>query len=443
MTTALTTLQTAQLPAFLQGSSELLALNDSALGGIKGGSFPRISIKGAKFFIVDKSAEQERVLITAQQADGTALPAMALDSVILAANPGLSKKFYDGAFDPDDADKEPDCQSDDGITPSSHITSPVHTHCATCPKNAWGSKVNEQNGKESKACSDSKQLVIVPSADLKYKALGLGVTASALKEYGAYVRTLSARKIPIVGVVTRITFDPEASYPKLQFTFLRFLTAEEFAIVQERIASDEVKNIVTPQRVVSIQPAPAATPPVQASVSMPDPTQHNLAAAVQAAAQAAVANAAVTPVDKNAAEAASKVIAFPGTTSAPPAAAPAAQGGFGTSPAPAGGADAKQPKGRTKKTEQPGAGVDAAVVAAAAATAGLPDINTIPEPFKAAIIASGGLSSVAGAAIYAAMPKAAPAAPVQPATTFANAGTATVASGGDLNAQLTALLGKK
>lgn len=452
MTTALATLQNTQLPAHLQGASaQALALNDDALGGIKSGGVPSISIKGAKFHIKDPAAENpfQTVMVNV---NGAMMPAPYLDLVVIAANPALSKKFYDGPYDDSADDKSPDCSSENGVTPDAHITSPVSTNCALCPKNAWGSKITPQ-GKETKACSDSKRLVIIPSAALDFKALALDITPAALKEYGAYVRTLSARNIPIIGVVTRVTFDPTASFPKLQFDFQRFLSAEEFAQVQSRIDSDEVRNIVAPKRVVPIQPAL----PTPAGVTLPDPTAHNMSAAISAAAANAANNAPVTEVDKNAATAAAQVIQFPGTAPATPAPAapaqqPAAASGmvFGQTPA----EPAKRGRGRPAKTQEPAApaaaaqGVDAVTAAAAAATVAAPfDINTVPEPYKAAIIAAGGPSSVGGQAIYAAVPKAvAPTPPVvqaQPTAFATPAPNTTVASGPDLATALGNLLGKK
>jgi hypothetical protein len=446
MTTALATLQNTQLPAHLQGASaQSLALNDAALGGIKSGGFPSISIKGAKFHIKDPAAENPFVTIMVTMQDGvTQMPAPYLDLVVIAANPALSKKFYDGPYDDSADDKSPDCSSEDGLAPDAHITSPVSASCALCPKNAWGSKITPQ-GKETKACSDSKRLVIIPSAALDFKALALDITPAALKEYGAYVRTLSARNIPIIGVVTRVTFDPTAAFPKLKFDFQRFLSAEEFTQVQARIDSDEVRNIVAPKRVVPIQPAL----PAPAGVTLPDPTAHNMSAAISAAAQNAANNAPVTEVDKNAATAAAQVIQFPGAAPATPAAQPAAPaaGGmvFGQTPA----EPAKRGRGRPAKTQEaPAPAVDAVTAAAAAVTVAAPfDINTVPEPYKAAIIAAGGPSSVGGAAIYAAVPKAvAPTPPVvqaQPTAFATPAPNTTVASGPDLATALGNLLGKK
>lgn len=447
MSTALTTLQNTALPAHLQAAgSQYLALNDSALGGINSGGFPSISIKGSKFHILDKSADPPVQTIMAMF-NGSPMPAPYLDAVVIAANPALSKKFYEGKFDPDAEDKSPTCSSEDGIRPDAHITNPVNAACATCPKNAWGSKINEANGKEGKACSDFKRLVIVPSDNLEFKAMALDVTPAAIKEYGAYVRTLSARNVPIIGVITRLTFDTTASFPKLQFDFQGFLAPEQFEVVKGRIDSDEVRAIISPKR-------PAAQPALPAP-TMPQPTTHNLSAAVTAAAAAAVAGTPMTPVDLNAAQAASNVVHLhPAAPTMQPTAAGTVTFGVAT-PAPA--AEAKKPRGRPRNPEPaqtpPVDAVTAAAAASVNASLGLPDINAVPEPFKGAIVASGGLGSVGGDAVYSAYLATVKATTAVNATPpAANAGVSFVtpppgstvaATGGDLNAALAQLLAKK
>jgi len=281
----------AQLPAFLQTAEALqdaAKFNDQASGGIKAGGFPRISTKGGKFFIVDASAPEPRRLIT----DSNNLPINFLDVIILGAAAGVSKLFYAGKY-VEGSDAEPDCSSDSGALPDPHIQRPVHVNCAQCPNNQWGSKISE-TGSEIKACGDSKRIVVIPAMDLAFKALAFSIPASALKEWGAFVRTLNraGNPIPVYGVVTRITFDPKVSYPKPLFTFQRLVSAEEYAVINERRHSDEVKNIENPIRsappavpllaaptapiipIVPVQPAVAAAPvaqPQPAPVAAPAP----------------------------------------------------------------------------------------------------------------------------------------------------------------------------
>lgn len=264
-----------QLPAHLQtaeAAAAIAAYNAAAAGGIKLGGFPRISIKGSKFHIVEGG---ETTTIMAPAAPGQPqLPMMILEAVILSANPQLSKTYYEGDYQPGD-DKEPTCSADNGIVPDAHIAAPQHSNCAACPKNQWGSKQSKISGKDIKACSDTKRLAIVPAANLAYKALGLSVTPSSLGDWGKYVKALSERNIPVNAIVTNITFDATASHPKLLFSFNRVLSAEEYAKVVERAKGDDVKNIVSPVRQITVPvpqlPRPVAAPVAPATPAAPPP----------------------------------------------------------------------------------------------------------------------------------------------------------------------------
>jgi hypothetical protein len=193
---------------------------------------------------------------------------MILESVIVSANPQLSKTYYAGEYQPGD-DKEPDCSADNGTVPDSHIVNKQSPTCATCQQNQWGSKISKTTGKDVKACSDTKRLALLPAADLKFEALGLSIPPASLGDWGKYVKALSERNIPVNAIVTNITFDATASYPKLLFSFNRVLTAVEYATVAERAQGDDVKNIVSPVRQIALPqlavptPAPAAPPHTQ------------------------------------------------------------------------------------------------------------------------------------------------------------------------------------
>lgn len=279
-----------QLPAHLQGADAAAAIakyNAEAAGGIKIGGFPRISIKGSKFHIKEGGETTTIMAPLAVGPDGNplpgqvAVPLMALEAVIVGANPAVSKTYYPGEYAPGD-DKEPTCSADDGVTPDAHIVEPQSSACATCPQNQWGSKVSKMTGKDVKACQDNKRLAILSARDLTYKALGINVTPSALNDWGRYVSALSERNIPVNAVVTNITFDATVSHPKNLFTFGRMLTAEEYAKVQERAKGDDVKAITTPLRQAPVPrlaapaaaptPAPATPPPAQVPPPAAPPT---------------------------------------------------------------------------------------------------------------------------------------------------------------------------
>lgn len=270
----------SQLPAFLQtpeAIAEAERFNAAVSGGITSGGFPQLTLGGGKFHIEDSSVEPRKQLVTYDQG-GVAVPAMQLEMVIVGGNPFLSKVFYLKDWQEGDS-AEPDCSSDNSITPDAHIASPQSAACATCRQNEWGSKVNKTTGKEAKACSDSKRLVLLSVHNLDFKALGLKVPAASLKEFGAYVRTLDRPgiSIPLNAVVTRLMFDPTVTFPKLKFSFVRMLTEAEYRKVVERSTSEEVKRIETPARAARSLPqlaAPQAAPqqaPAPAALPAPAP----------------------------------------------------------------------------------------------------------------------------------------------------------------------------
>lgn len=264
MSNALTTVP-AQLPAYLQKfRDQTKGINDGAIGGIKAVSWPRINIGGSKFSIV---RDGEKTLI----ADPTnpQLPKMQLELVVVGHNPAVNKIFYDGAWQEGDSD-EPDCSSDDGVRPDGHIASPQSSACATCPKNQWGSKINDQ-GKQIKACSDNKRLVVVPIHDLQSEALELTIKPSSLKEWANYVRGLSSRGIDVSTCVTNVFFDPAVTYPKLLFQFGRFLTEAELAIAVARMDDETVKVIAMPRTTRPAAPVPAQSAPSVAPQPAPAP----------------------------------------------------------------------------------------------------------------------------------------------------------------------------
>ena len=220
-----------KVPAHLAGRiGQPSALAQALGGGIGSGeSIPRISLKGARFRI--KEGENETVL------DSTTL-----DIVIVGANPRLSKTWYAKAWTPDAEPSAPDCFSLDGISPSTDSTDPQNDLCATCPHNAWGSKVTPM-GQKVKACSDLKRLAVVAADDPTGPIYLLQVTPAALKGLNQYQRELAMRGIAPEIVKTRISFDTDASFPKLNFGFGGFLDEAAMEAVDALFGSTEVKTI--------------------------------------------------------------------------------------------------------------------------------------------------------------------------------------------------------
>jgi hypothetical protein len=238
------------------------------MGGISGGgeSFPRISIKGGRFRIVEGGNE-------------TVLDTLALDVIIVGANPNLSKTWYAKAWTPDSEPASPDCFSLTGISPDPSSTSPQNDLCASCPQNAWGSKVTPQ-GQQIKACSDQKRLAVVAADDPTGPVYLLQVTPAALKGLNAYQKELALRGIAPEITKTRITFDTDASFPKLKFGFGGFNEADQQAAVDQLFGTAEIKEITgetlrnpVPVPQIASAPAPVAPKPavVQAVAPAPEP----------------------------------------------------------------------------------------------------------------------------------------------------------------------------
>lgn len=257
MSTAIT-LANAQIPAHIAARiGQVSSLASSIASGLATGeSFPRISLKGSRFRIVEGKTE-------------TVLEQTKLNVVVVGANPRLSKTFYAKQWDPNDEATGPDCFSLDGIGPDASVSKPENHTCAGCPKNAWGSKISA-TGQEVKACSDQKRLAIVAAEDPEGPVYLLQVTPAALKGLNQYQKELSVRGIPPEVVTTTLSFDTSASYPKLQFSFGGFLDATQQSVVDGLFGSDQVQEI-TGEKVVTSQSAEAAAPKAVSAAPKPAP----------------------------------------------------------------------------------------------------------------------------------------------------------------------------
>lgn len=237
-----------QVPAHLASRVGTKSALASALstGATQAGT-PRISIKGGRFRIVSDGTE-------------TVLDSTKIEVIIVGANPKLSKTFYTKQWTPDAEPSAPDCFSLDGISPDPSAEDPQNDLCATCPNNAWGSKVMP-NGQQTKACSDQKRLALVAADDPTGDIYLLQVTPSALRGLNTFQKELSVRGIPPEIVRTRLSFDPDVSYPKLQFGFAGFIDEETQEAVDKLFGSTQVLEITGEKLVERAEPAPVAPKP--------------------------------------------------------------------------------------------------------------------------------------------------------------------------------------
>ena len=236
------------IPAHLAariGAPSVLA--QSVMAGLGGGpAYPKISIKGSRFRIKEGSTE-------------TVLNTLELEVVIVGANPRLSKTWYAAKWDPNAEASAPNCYSLDGVSPAADAEDPQNDLCASCPKNAWGSEVTDK-GQQLKACSDHKRLAVVAADDASGPVYLLEVTPAALKGLNQYQRELTMRGIPAEVVKTKVTFDTDASFPKLKFGFGGFLDADTQAVVDGLFGTPEVLEVTGEATGSAPAPAPAPKP---------------------------------------------------------------------------------------------------------------------------------------------------------------------------------------
>ena len=250
------TLPDGNLPAHLQGRT-----SDASDLVTSQGSVPRISLRGRRFRLIKDGEEQ------------AAPEGSPLTVVIMAATPhgkACAKTYYAEGYTPG-SDEPPDCSSEDGVHPSSMVDAPVHTNCAECPMNAWGSTKTMQ-GKDAKACKDQKHLWVVNPNNINGVVYRLSVPPASLRALSDYGRALAARNVPIDAIISKISF-ADSEFPQLVFAFDGFLSQEKFEEVTERGAQGDIAQL-THQAPVAAQPA-EPPPPVDKESRMTDMATHS------------------------------------------------------------------------------------------------------------------------------------------------------------------------
>lgn len=229
------------------------ALTKSLQGG-GGFSGKRISIKAGVFRLISDGKEiasiEERFL----------------DVVFVRAAAHIGRTYYEGTYS-EETPTAPSCWSADGTVPDKTASAPQATQCASCPQNIKGS-----GKEESRACRFSQRVAVVLANDIEGDVLQLSIPAASLfgKEEGgnlplqAYARMLAAENSDMEQFITRLRFDVKASSPKLFFKRMRWLTAEEYAVAQEKGNTPEavqavIMTVSQMDKVVAVAP-PLAQP---------------------------------------------------------------------------------------------------------------------------------------------------------------------------------------
>lgn len=194
-----------------------------------------------------------------KNADGDLVPLSVMRVVILDYNERRGRRYYAGDYNPDKK-AAPACWSDDGLTPHESVKEPpcgVGGSCKTCPMSAKNSKVNAF-GKGVAACAEHRVIVVVPANDLDFPPLRmqLAVTSDwdtqspdlvdqgwrAFKNYVTYLKQQDTPSTTML--VTKMRFDPNVAYPKVLFSYDRWLDEAEWRKAEAVAQSDAVKSLL-------------------------------------------------------------------------------------------------------------------------------------------------------------------------------------------------------
>lgn len=231
--TAVVPFNPGQVPDFVKSrelSATALALVGNALGG------NRISIKGGTFRLIVGGKEiasiEERYL----------------DVVLVGAAQHISRTFYATKWSGEE-NVPPTCWSVDGEKPAPDVPPKQKQcdNCMQCPQNIKGSGEGDR-----KACRFQQRIAVVLANDIEGDVLSVTVPAKSLFGKGdgdlrplqEYARWLAAQKVDPMMVVTRMRFDTSSESPKLFFRAMRWLTNDEFQIIERQSQSEDAKRAV-------------------------------------------------------------------------------------------------------------------------------------------------------------------------------------------------------
>jgi hypothetical protein len=219
--------------------SDILDQLNKATEKIAGGGTKnrRISLRGRKFRLL-VNGEQ----ISVSKSDD-------IHMIVVSAG-SISRTYYEGVYDADVAAR-PTCWSTDTSTNKPALDVPSDSvqskSCLDCPNNIKGSGQGN-----SRACRYDQRLAILLENDvdniyqLKLPATSIfGDADGSSMPLMAYTRFLQAQNIPIMAILTKAYFDEDADVPKLYFSPVRALTAEELANVVAKMNSPEAEKVIS------------------------------------------------------------------------------------------------------------------------------------------------------------------------------------------------------
>lgn len=248
-----------------------------------------ISIRNNKF----------RLMVNGKELDASSSDH--LDVVIVNASPSVQRMYYPKQYKAGEKMLPPECWTSDSQKPDSNVPAPQATSCMSCPQNVKGSGPGD-----TKACRFHRFIAVVRADDMQGDIYRIKLPSQSifgngtaerrpLHEYTDYVK---ANGENLMSVVSRMTFDENASATRVGFRAIKQLTDAEYDVCMQRSQSEEAKKAVTltvnlkadEETGEEFEQKPVAKPAVAAPVdNIPEPT-------IRAAEPKPAAAPAVAPV---------------------------------------------------------------------------------------------------------------------------------------------------
>ena len=235
MSTSLTMFNSGAIPAHIaarQLSAATLALSSGNAVS------KRISIEGGVFRMMVGGKE------VAKNTDRS------MNIAIVSTAPANSRVFYDPSVPYIRGQASaPTCSATDGVKPNPGTKAPQASTCASCPQNVKGSGANGT----SMACRFQRRLAVVLDNDLSGDVYQIILPATSIFGKGdgtqqlpleAYARMLHGNRVGVDSVITKMEFDTDSSTPKLLFSPVRFVDANEQEIIDRQSDTPEAEQAI-------------------------------------------------------------------------------------------------------------------------------------------------------------------------------------------------------
>ncbi|MFH1398977.1 MAG: hypothetical protein ABIG95_02605 [Candidatus Woesearchaeota archaeon] len=139
----------------------------------------------------------------------------------------------------------PDCWSLGGLKPDPSCVARQSESCITCKMNKFGSAVGKDGKRRSKACHNTRRIILkIQSVDLP---VIMSLPPTSIKLLNNYLKELSRGEValPMFALTTRFTFDTTVEYPRPCMNKGKFLDVKEYRAIKEYRNSDIVTGAMT------------------------------------------------------------------------------------------------------------------------------------------------------------------------------------------------------